>query len=267
MKVVVDFDCVRPTRVHGHRARGLRGPRRRLPLRAAGESARGAAQRSRGGRSPLPEAGHHHRGLTSDAGCGRSRSSARPWPASARRSRFARRLRRHASRSIGRGAPSSVRPSAAVEAGPRRHMGARPPAPQPQLARPHGCGRSAPRLCPAAIALDRRCARSSSPTDRRCRSTGSSSPPARRSATSAGQPTSPGCTCCARSTTASRSGPTSTAVPVACRRRRRRIHRRRGRGDGSSSAGSRSRCSRHRPVPMQRVLGDRMGDCVRRPPP
>ena len=62
MKVVVDFDaCASNAVCMGILPRGLRGPRRRLPLHPGGAPPRIAAREARGGGAELPDAGDLHR--------------------------------------------------------------------------------------------------------------------------------------------------------------------------------------------------------------
>ena len=69
MKVVVDFDeCASNARVHGHPARGVRGPRRRLPLRARRAPARVAAREAPRGGERLPDGRHLASSKTSEPG-------------------------------------------------------------------------------------------------------------------------------------------------------------------------------------------------------
>ena len=94
------------------------------------EPARGAAGEGRGGRAPLPQAGHHHRGLSERRTLARG-----PRPHRRRRGLAGRAAGRRGAAHAGastarithrrRRAAPALRPAAAVEAGAGRHEAAR----------------------------------------------------------------------------------------------------------------------------------------------
>ena len=183
MRVVVDYDLCESNAVcMGDRARGVRGARRRLPLRAAGEPPEELAPRSRRPCGAARSRPSPSRGLTSRCviALPRSSSSAPRWPACAPPRRCAPRATTARSRSS---APSrtALRPAAAVEAGPGRHVGRRPHRRSPagrvddlDLDWRLGVAATGPR--------PRRPRRARSPAATGCPTTASSSPPARRPA-------------------------------------------------------------------------------------
>ena len=265
MKVVVDFDVCESNAVcMGDRARGLRGPRRRLPVRPPGEPARGAPRQ--GSRRRFAAARSRPSPSRTDVaapypGSMRHVVDRRRVPGRAERGRDAARarLRRHDHRRRPR-ARAAGRPAPAVEAGAGRDDGAGGRAPAARRA----SSTTSTSTCASASAPPR-----SRPVDREVDlddgttlsvdgvvlATGADAAPPRR-------PTSPACTCCATSTTAWPSRPTSMPAP-----RRVVVIGAGFIGAEVAATLSGSRARRHDdrgavPVPMQRVLPATIGDFV-----